>query len=116
MDGPADAAADMGRRMEELCRWIAESSDAQELQRPPMRDPRMIAAAQLISRMLPASFACDQALMVWLGLESVRLWVEHGPCAALVCNLGGLPAIVIAVRGDYRTAYTAAYRTVKCGD
>lgn len=110
---PANVAAHLQNRLDALCRWANDT--AEDLERPPTTDARILAAAGLLNSMLVTAFFCDRAMMAWLVLESHRLWVEHGPCAALISNLGATPVFTAELRGDFRSGYLAACRAIRTG-
>lgn len=97
-------------------RWAEESEESNERPRAEEYDPRVFAIARLINRMMPAAFFCDRRIQAWLVLESQRLWVEHGPCAPLICPLGHAGLVTILLRGDYCTGYHAVQRVLAMGD
>jgi predicted ATPase/signal transduction histidine kinase len=105
-------AADIEQRMDGLRHWVAHYDAAMEQERPDARDPRVVAAAQLMNRLQVPAFFCDMMLLARLVLESQRLWAEHGPCAALVANLSRAGLVSIWLRQDYRTGYDAVRHVV----
>ena len=78
-------AAELDRQFGYLYRWLDETDAADDLARPEITDPALLAAARLINALLPpAYFAADHATFAWLSLEALRIWLEHGPSRALV--------------------------------
>ena len=58
--------------------WTAPTAD--DLARPEITDPTLLAATRLINAILPAAyFVADHAMFAWLSLEALRIWLEHGP-------------------------------------
>ncbi len=108
--------AEVDRRYEAFCLWVEQDLREAGPQRPVSTEPRVLAAARLINRMMSPSFFVDPTTRAWLILESQRLWVEHGPCAALMANLSRAPLLTIGLRGDYRTGYTAARHVLAVGE
>jgi diguanylate cyclase (GGDEF)-like protein len=102
-----EMAAEVQRGLDALYRWVGEDGRADDVLRPEISDPRMRAAAQIISRAMPPAFFSDQTIMAWLVTEARRLWTEHGPHAALVGPLSHACVVTIALRQDYRTGYRA---------
>jgi diguanylate cyclase (GGDEF)-like protein len=100
---PQQVGAEIERGLEALHRWAAEGSEADDLRRPEITDPRVIAVGTVISRMMPPAFFSDQQIMAWLTVESGRTWAEHGPAAALVGPLSHATHVTIPLSGDYRT-------------
>ena len=94
--------------LERFTGWIAGGAQLEERHRPESRDQVSMAAARLINRIIPPAFFCNQAMLSWwLVLESWRLWVEYGPCAALVGPLSHLGFVTISLKGDYRSGHLA---------
>ncbi|GEL25219.1 hypothetical protein PSU4_41730 [Pseudonocardia sulfidoxydans NBRC 16205] len=85
IDVPADRTPDeVARQMRHLYRWLG-SDPADELRRPEISDPRLLAALELIHAILPAVyFVPDPALYSWLSLEAPRILHEHGPARPLI--------------------------------
>ncbi len=96
--------AETDRRMDALQTWIEGDLDA-DARRPELEDPRIRAAAHLISVMMVSALYSDDAAHTQLILEGQRLWVEHGPCGALAGVLSAFAIVAIHVRQDYRTGY-----------
>ena len=95
--------------------WLIAGPQAGEQDRPEADDPRVRAAAVLIERAVPAAWYCNHPLMPWLMFLSHRLWVEHGPCAALLSCFGGVGMTGINLCGDYSLGYTANRRVLAVG-
>ena len=58
---------------------------ADDLARPQISDPGLLGATAVINAIEAAAyFAGDLGVVIWLGLEGVRIWLEHGtgPAAA----------------------------------
>ena len=88
--------------------WIDSGAQRGDRSRPESQDRSSRGAALLINRIIPPAFFCQQAMTSWwLVLESWRLWVEHGPCAALIGPLSHLGFVTISLSGDYRTGHRA---------
>ena len=96
--------AETDRRMDALQAWIEGDLDA-DARRPELEDPRIRAAAYLISVMMVSALYSDSATHTQLILEGQRLWVEHGPCDALAGVLSATAIVAIHMRQDYRTGY-----------
>jgi PAS domain S-box-containing protein len=105
--------AAMGLGLDLLYRWVAQGPQPEELTRPEISDPRILAAVRLLERLAPAAFATNHPLLPWLNLQAHHIWVEHGPCAALVGALGGLPILGIAISQDYTVGYQAGQRLLR---
>jgi diguanylate cyclase (GGDEF)-like protein len=108
-----DAEIERGERA--LSAWVEADTQAEDLLRPEVRDPRVNAAAELINRLMPASYFADHQVLAWLILESCRLWTNHGPCRALIGPLGHAGVVMIERHDDYRTGYRVARRVLEVG-
>jgi hypothetical protein len=83
---PNDIEAEMPRLLRELQSADAVSDEVDDLQRPEASDPRALAIANLINRIVTPAYLVDPPVLAWIVLESQRLWAEHGPCAAMVAT------------------------------
>ncbi|MDG6108254.1 diguanylate cyclase [Dactylosporangium aurantiacum] len=110
---PADLPGVIDRGIDALRAWAISGSAADDLRRPDNEDPRAVAIASLIYRLIPASFFCGSPLMPWLVTEARRLWDEGGPCADLVGALAHAPYVTVPSRQDYASAYTAVRRVLE---
>ena len=78
-------AAELDHQFGYLYQWLDHTEAADDLARPDLTDPALLAASGLINATLPAAyFAGDPAMVAWLGLEALRICLEHGPAPALV--------------------------------
>src|SRR3954469_1200707 len=119
IDVPAadELPAELDRRLENLFRWLNETEDADDLAKPDVADPRLLTAGRLIDGMLaPAFFLGDLRLYAWLGLETLQIWVDHGPAAPLTGAAANAVFEFVAERGDYAAMYRAARRIVEAGE
>jgi predicted ATPase len=68
-----------------LDRWLDHTEAADDLARPELTDPALLAATRLISVILePAYFVADLSMHAWLSLEALRIWLEHDPGRTLL--------------------------------
>jgi signal transduction histidine kinase len=114
---PADRIpAELDHQVEYLYRWLDHTEIADDLARPDITDPALLAATRLINAVLSPAYFADHATQAWLSLETVRIWLEHGPSRTLLGPVGhtGLPAI--ALRSDHTAGYRAARRMVALGE
>lgn len=102
-------------RLGKLGHWVAQENQFDPSQLGQAREPRALAIAMLLNRMLWSSFIVDTTASVWLLLESQHLWSEHGPCPALVAALSHMGIMLIGARQDYRTGYEAARHVLRVG-
>lgn len=97
--------------------WIGGITSQEDARRPELNHPRALAAARLINRVIPPAFFCDRALVSWwLVIESQRLWVDHGPCAALVGPLSHLSFVSITLAGRYRDGELAVRHVLEVSE
>ena len=90
---------------------------ADDLARPDLSDPALLAACGLINATPTAAyFAGDLATVTWLGLEALRICLERGPAPALVTPAAYTAFGAVALRGDYAAGYRAARRTLELGE
>ena len=91
-------------------RWLDGTGPAEDLARPELSDPELLAATRLIDALLPvANFVADRALIGWLATEAVRIWIEHGPSPLLT----GLAAHAAYHAGPQYENYLGAYRALQ---
>jgi diguanylate cyclase (GGDEF)-like protein len=113
---PQQLAIDIDRGIEWIYSWIDQTTVADDLRRPDVTDPTIVATGALISRMLPACYFRDQTTMAWLALTTARLWAERGPTRTLLGPVSHLPWILIGRRQDYRTGYIVLNRLLTVGE
>jgi signal transduction histidine kinase len=91
--------------------WLDHTEAAGDLARPDLTDPALLAASGLINATQPAAFFLgDPATVTWLGVEALRICLEHGPAPALVVPVAYTAFGTAALRGDYAAGYRAARR------
>ena len=112
-----ERAADLERQFEHLYRWLDHSDTADDLVRPEISDPTLLAATRLIDAVLPgAYFTGDLATYGWLSLEGVRIWLENGPGRTLIGPASTAAFAAAALRGDHATGYRALRRILAVGE
>ncbi|HVZ44938.1 MAG TPA: AAA family ATPase [Ramlibacter sp.] len=118
LDVPPDfATPDTQQRLDALAEWVRQDSRLDHARRPQVHNRRSLAMAKLMSRAVRAALVfLDTKPLVWLLLESQRLWAEYGPCPELVASLGRLSGMLIAIRNDFRTAYDVARHVLAVGE
>src|SRR5271166_1278469 len=100
-----------------LYRWLDHIDGTDELVRPDITEPTLLAAIRLLNAVPPpAYYAGDIATYGWLSLEALRIWLEHGPARTLVGPASHAAFAAVAVRGDYAAGYRAARRIVALGE
>jgi signal transduction histidine kinase len=107
----------LDERFDRLYRWLDSTGPADDLGRRELSDPGLLATTRLIDAALPtAYFVADPAMIAWLALEALRIWIEHGPCPTLVGPAGHAAYHVGPQRGDYAAGYRALRRIVALGE
>ena len=108
---PADRLpAELDRQFGYLYRSLDDTDEAADLARPGITDPALIAIARVINALLPVTYVADHATLAWLSLEALRIWLEHGPGAALVGPVSHTAFVAVTLRGDYAVANRAMRR------
>jgi diguanylate cyclase (GGDEF)-like protein len=113
---PEQVDTEVERGLDELYRWVADGSEADDLLRPEITDPRVSAIGKLINRMMPPAVYSDQGIMAWLTVESGRIWAEHGPAAPLIGPLSHATHVTIPLSGDYRGGERVMRRVLAVGE
>jgi signal transduction histidine kinase len=110
-------AAELDHRFGYLYQWLDHTEAADDLVRPDLTDPTLLAASSLINATQEAAYyAGDPATVSWLSLEALRICLEHGPAPALVGPVTYTAFGAVALRGDYAAGYRAARRIVALGE
>ena len=101
----------LDRQFDDLYRWLDHTEAADDLARPEITDPTLLAATRLLNAIMPAVyFVPDHATLGWLSLEALRIWGEHGPGRTLVGPASQTPFAAIALREDYAAGYRVVRR------
>ena len=111
---PADGLpAEVSRQLDHMYRWLNRADAADEAARPEVTDPALVTAGLLFSGMLGSTyFGDDPAAHLWVSLQGLRIWVDHGPAASLVLPAADAAYSAISLRGDYAAAYQVARRVL----
>jgi signal transduction histidine kinase len=110
-------ATGLDAKFDRLFRWLDSTSPADDLARPELSDPALLATSRLIDAVLPAAyFVADPPLIAWLAMEAVRIWIEHGPSRLLVGSAAHAAYQAGPQRDDYPAAYRALRRIVAHGE
>jgi predicted ATPase/signal transduction histidine kinase len=108
--------AELGRQFGYLYRWL-DTGIADDLVRPDLTDPALLAASSLINASVTAAyFSGDSATTAWLSLEALRICVEHGPAPALIFAVAHIAFGAVALRGDYAAGYQAVRQILALGE
>jgi signal transduction histidine kinase len=110
-------SAGLDQQFDRLYRWLDRAEAADDLARPEITEPRLLAAARLINVVLsPAYFVPDLDTFAWLSLEAVGIWLEHGPSRSLLGPVGHVGLAAAALRGDYSAGHRAKRRVLPLGE
>ena len=116
MPAPDALGAEIGAGLIAGGRWVADNGPDADLDRPDVTDPRVLAAARLVTSLTPAAYISAPHMYGWLVVEAWRLWIEHGPCAELVVPVGNVAFIGQAAMQEFRAGYTVARHMVTVAD
>jgi signal transduction histidine kinase len=109
--------AELDRQFGYLYRWLDHIDGTDDLARPDISEPTLLAAIRLLGAIpTPAYYAGDVPTYGWLSLEALRIWLEHGPARTLVGPASHAAFAAVVVRGDYAAGYRAAQRIVASGE
>ena len=110
-------AAELDHRFGSWYQWLDHTEAAGDLARPDLTDPALPAASGLINATQPAAYlAGDPATTAWLGVEALRICLEHGPAPALIGPAATTAFSAVVLRGDYAAGYRAARRILALGE
>ncbi|HEY6758149.1 MAG TPA: AAA family ATPase, partial [Baekduia sp.] len=110
-------AAGIDDKYDRFFRWLDSTDPAEDLARPELSDPRLLAISRLVDALLPvANFVADRAMISWLAMEAVRMWIEHGPSPLLIGPAGHAAYHAGPQRDDYLGAYRALQRIIALGE
>jgi predicted ATPase/signal transduction histidine kinase len=110
-------AAELDHRFGYLYEWLDHTAVADDLARPDLTDPTLLAACGLINPTSAAAYlAGDPATTAWLGLEVLRICLEHGLAPAQIAPAAYTAVGAVALRGDYAAAYQATRRILALGE
>ena len=94
-----------------LYRWLDHTNATDDLARPEISDPTLLAVTCLLSAVFPtATFSGDIFMQAWLSLESVRILLDHGSARGMLGPASYSAVTAIALRDDYGAAYRASSR------
>ncbi|SNT20352.1 hypothetical protein SAMN06264365_1661, partial [Actinoplanes regularis] len=99
----ADLAADNQRAVLELRDWVAAHGPAYPARES--TDPRIVAVARILERLLGPTNLIAPDLYAWLVLQTHVLWQHNGMCAPLTGTLGGAIRVTSRLLDDHRTGY-----------
>jgi hypothetical protein len=110
-------AAELDHQFDFLYRWLDHTDAADDLARPELTDPTLLAATRLTQAVMPvAYFVADQSMHAWLGLEALRIWFEHDPGRTLLGPTSDAAVATVELRGDFAAGYRTARRGLALGE
>ncbi|MGB9308903.1 MAG: AAA family ATPase [Mycobacterium sp.] len=108
---------ELGQKLDYLYQWLHDTEAGDDLTRPEITDPTLLAATRLINAILPATyFAEDLATHAWLSVEALRIWLEHGPGRTVIGPASTGAFTAVAFGGDYTAGYRAMRRILALGE
>jgi signal transduction histidine kinase len=114
---PDRLPAELDRQFDVLARWLDNTETADDLSRPEITDPTLLATGGLTYVVLAAAYLnADHATFSWLGLEALRIWREHGPSRSLLGPATIASVAATAPRRDYAIGYRVARRILAWGE
>jgi predicted ATPase/signal transduction histidine kinase len=110
-------AAELDHQFDLLYRWLDHTDAADDLARPELTDPTLLAATRLTQAVMPVAYwVADQSMHAWLGLEALRIWLEHGPGRTLLSPTTDAAVAAVELRGDFAAGYRTARRSLALGE
>ncbi|WP_433296513.1 AAA family ATPase [Pseudonocardia sp. CA-142604] len=110
-------AAELDHQFDRLHRWLNRTDAADDLARPDLTEPTLLATTRLIGAVQPAAyFAGGHSTVAWLSLEALRIWLEHGPGPTLIGPASAAAVAAVALRGDHAAGYRAVSRVLALGE
>jgi signal transduction histidine kinase/predicted Ser/Thr protein kinase len=107
---------ELDHQFDYLYRWLDHTDANDDLARPDIIDPTLLAASRLLSATIPAAYFTDLAAVAWLSLETVRIWLEHGPAPTLLGPASTAAFHAVVQRGDDSGGYRAVRRILALGE
>jgi signal transduction histidine kinase len=109
--------AELDHQTDRLYRWLDHSDAADDLARPDITDPVLLAVSGVIDATLPpAYFGQTASIHGWLSLEALRILIEHGPAPALIGPACHAAYFAVVLRGDYSAGYRGMRRILALGE
>jgi predicted ATPase/signal transduction histidine kinase len=110
-------AAALDHQFDLLYRWLHDTEAVNDLARPELTDPALLAATRLTHAVLAvAYFVADLSMHAWLSLEALRIWLEYGPGRTLLSPTSHAAFAAVELRGDFAAGYRTARRTLALGE
>jgi signal transduction histidine kinase len=110
-------SAELDHRLDQLYAWLDHTEAGDDLARPDITDPALLAAAGLIDATLPPAYlGQDFSIHGWLSLEALRILIQYGPACALVGPASFASFHALVLRGDYSAEYRGKRRLLALGE
>jgi GAF domain-containing protein len=110
-------AAALDHQFSYLYQWLDHTEAADDLALPDLTDPSLLAACGLLNATsIAAYFLGDPATTAWLGLEALRICLEHGVAPALITPAASTAFGAVVLRGDHAAGYRTARRILALGE
>ncbi|MEV8612967.1 AAA family ATPase [Amycolatopsis sp. NPDC051373] len=110
-------AVELDHQFDRLYRWLDRTDAAGDLARPDLTETTLLATTRLIDAVQPAAyFAGGDATGAWLSLESLRIWIEHGPGPTLIGPVSAAAVATVARCGHHAAGYQAVRRVLALGE
>lgn len=114
---PDNLQAAIAEGLQQLAAWAADDGKQSEFQRPEVNDAHVLTLAKFMKRLLIPAFSQDKAAQTWLQLECHRLWVIHGPSAAVMAAIAsGVPMMLAVALKDFRSAQAGVQHLIAIGE
>ena len=107
---------ELAHQIDHLYRWLDHTDDADDLARPDLTDPTLLAATRLLSAVMPTAYFADPSMHAWLSLEGLRIWIEHGSGPTVIAAAVAAAFAPVAMRDDYAAGYRAVRRILALGE
>ena len=99
------------RYFDYLYRWLDQTDVTDDLARPEIADPTLLAVTCLLNATFPpAHWAGDTFIRAWLSLEATRILLDHGTARGVLFPASYSTVGSVALRDDYDAAYRAVRR------
>jgi signal transduction histidine kinase len=109
-------AAELDDKLDRLHWWLDHTEAADDLARPDITDPTLLATAGLIDAIVPAAYFDDPSVHGWLNGEALGIWLDHGPTRTLLGPVSHVAMAVVTLRGDRAAAYRTMRRILTLGE
>ena len=106
---------ELDHQFDYLYRWL-DADGADDVGRPDITEPTLLAATRLLDAILPAAYNADLSMYAWLSLEALRIWLEHGPGRTLIGPASIAAFAAVALRGEYAAGYRTVRRILAVGE